>query len=322
MNNTGFTDKPLTLITGANGFVGSALTQKLTRDGTSFIATSRKVNNGIKNTYPIHSIDGNTDWRTPLSGCQYVIHLAGRAHILNDEASDPLSEFRKVNVEGSINLAEQAIQAGVKRFIFLSSIKVNGEHTEPNQPFTDTSLNEPPTDPYGLSKWEAEKALIQVCRQSHMELVIIRPPLVYGPGVKANFLKLIHLVKKGIPLPYNALKHNARSLVYIENLIDLIVCCLTHPNATNNTFFVSDNEDISTSRLLSLIAEALQKPEKSIFIPLSFLRLATRLTNKLGIYNRLVGSLQVDISRTQQSLDWQPPFTVKEGINKTVQGLI
>jgi UDP-glucose 4-epimerase len=263
----------------------------------------------------IETIDNTTDWTTALHGVNVVVHLAARVHVMNDHSVDPLSEFRKVNVEGSLNLAKQAAQAGVQRFVFISSIKVNGESTELGQPFH--ADDEPqPMDAYGISKREAEDALRQLARDTGIEVVIIRPPLVYGAGVKANFRSMMRWLDKGVPLPLGAI-HNQRSLVALANLVDLIITCISHPAAANQTFLVSDGEDLSTSDLLRRMANALGKPARLLPVPAWLLQVGATLLGKRAVAQRLCGSLQLDISKTCQLLNWTPPVSVTDALQKT-----
>lgn len=265
----------------------------------------------------IGTIDANTDWRNALQGIDVVVHLAARVHIMDDPASNPLQAFRQVNVEGSLNLAKQAALAGVQRFVFISSIKVNGESTPLGQPFQadDTPM---PVDAYGISKHEAEQALQQLANETGMEVVIIRPPLVYGAGVKANFYSMMQWLDKGIPLPLGAI-HNKRSLVALDNLVDLIITCIDHPAAANQTFLVSDGEDLSTSELLRHTASALGKTAKLLPIPAWLLQIGASLLGKGAVAQRLCGSLQLDISKTRTVLNWTPPVRVDDALHKTAQ---
>jgi nucleoside-diphosphate-sugar epimerase len=249
----------------------------------------------------IATIDGNTDWRDALQGINVIVHLAARVHIMHDHANDPLQEFRKVNVDGTVNLAKQAALAGVKRFVFISSIKVNGEST-----------------PLGLSKYEAENALKQLASETGMEVVIIRPPLVYGVGVKANFYSMMRWLDKGIPLPLGAI-HNQRSLVALDNLVDLIITCIDHPAAANQIFLVSDGDDLSTSELLRHAASALDKSAKLLPIPVWLLQMAASLLGKRAVVQRLCSSLQLDITKTRQLLNWTPLVSVDDALHKTAQ---
>jgi nucleoside-diphosphate-sugar epimerase len=238
---------------------------------------------------------------------------------MNDKSADPLEEFRKINVDTTIHLAKQAAAAGVRRFIFLSSIKVNGESTKLGSPFTAGDLPTP-QDPYGVSKHEAERALHTIVEQTGMEVVIIRPPLVYGPGVKANFAFMIHIIQRGLPLPLASIAGNRRSLVALGNLVDLIVTCINHPAAANQTFLVSDDEDVSTAELLRRMGQALNRPAKLFYIPSLLLRFGAALLNKSEIYQRLCGSLQVDITKTKALLNWKPPLSVDQGLRQLIKG--
>lgn len=267
----------------------------------------------------VGSIGGQTDWSAALQGVDAVVHLAGRTHILKDTAVDSLAEFRKVNVDGSLNLARQAAQAGVSRFIFISSIAVHGL-TSGDHPFSAQDIPKP-HDLYGLSKYEAEQGLKEIANETGLQLVVIRPPLVYGPGVGANFLRLMMLATSGIPLPLGAV-HNRRNLVYICNLCDLIFQCLENPAAAGQAFLVSDDQDFSTPDLLHMLAKEMNKKIRLFPMPLSLLRLAGRLTGRSGEISRLCGSLQVDITHTKEVLGWDPPFATEEGIRQTVESYL
>jgi nucleoside-diphosphate-sugar epimerase len=259
-------------------------------------------------------MDALTNWSATLAGVEVVIHTAARAHIMRDEAADPLAEYRKVNVEGTLSLARQAANAGVRRFIFISSIKVNGEATADARAFS--ASDEPaPEDAYGVSKLEAEQGLMRLAAETGMAIVIIRPPLVYGPGVKGNFASMIKLVEKGLPLPLGAI-HNKRSLVGIDNLVDLIIRCIDHPAAANQVFLVGDGEDLSTTELLHDVGKAMGKSVRLIPVPAEILQFGATLLGKKAMAQRLLGSLQVDISKTRKILDWKPPYTVEEGLRR------
>jgi nucleoside-diphosphate-sugar epimerase len=268
---------------------------------------------GVKNVV-VASIDGSTDWHDALAGCDAVVHLAARVHVMTETTADPLNEFRRVNVQGTLNLARQAAAAGVRRFVFVSSIKVNGEATQPGAPFTADDAPTP-LDAYGVSKMEAEQGLREIARQTGMEVVIIRPPLVYGPGVKANFATMMRWLKRGVPLPLGAI-HNQRSLVALDNLVDLIVTCLTHLAAANQTFMVSDGEDVSTTELLRRMGQAMGHPARLVPVPASWLKVAVGLLGKGDVAQRLCGSLQVDISKTRELLGWTPPVSLDEGLRR------
>ncbi len=303
------------LITGANGFLGRAILVALEERGVPVRGAVRTLTGG--DNVAIRDIGPDTNWLFVLEGVDTVIHTAARVHIMNDSADDPLGEFRKVNVDGSLNLARQAASANVKRFIFISSIKVNGESTVTGKPFT-TEDQPNPVDPYGISKWETEVGLLQVAKETGMEMVIIRPPLVYGPGVKANFLNLMRWVNSGVPLPLGAI-HNKRSLVALDNLVDLIATCIGHPAAANQTFLAGDGEDLSTTEILYRIGKALGKPVRLIPLPVSLLIFAASLLGKKAVIQRLCGSLQVDISKTRKLLEWEPPISVDEGLRRAVK---
>lgn len=310
------------LVTGANGFVGSALCSRLCGEGLPVRLAVRLMGQQQRGgeTVEVGNITAETDWTTALKDVQYVVHLAARVHVMVEQGADPLAEFRLVNVEGSANLARQAAAAGVKRFVFLSSIKVNGESTQPGRPFA--ADDEPvPEDPYGISKHKTEQALKKVAEKTGMEVVIIRSPLVYGPGVRANFEVMMRWLARGVPLPLGAVIHNRRSLVALDNLVDLIVTCLNHPAAANQIFLVSDGADLSTADLLRQMGQALGKPARLFYVPTELLKLGAVLLNKQGIYQRLCGSLQVDISKTRQLLKWNPPLSVDEGVRLAAQGL-
>ena len=293
------------LVTGANGFVGSALCACLSKNGAAVRAVVRTLHSysGGVETVEIGSLSSKTDWTAPLRGINQVVHLAARVHVMNDKSADPLEEFRKVNVDAMINLANQAAAAGVKRFVFLSSIKVNGESTQLGCPFTADDIPRP-QDPYGVSKYEAEPELCNIAEQTGMEVVIIRPPLVYGAGVKANFASMMQIIQRGVPLPLASVTGNQRSLVALGNLVDLIVVCINHPAAANQTFLVSDDEDVSTTELLKRMGLALKKPAKLFYVPILLLQFGAALLNKSEIYQRLCGSLQVDITKTKELLNW------------------
>jgi nucleoside-diphosphate-sugar epimerase len=312
------------LVTGASGFVGSALVKRLTADRNSVgvaIAVRRygvSVPNGVK-SIQVGDLLPITDWGTSLQGISTVVHCAARVHAINDKSSDPLAEFRRVNVEGTANLARQAAGAGVRRFVYLSSIKVNGEFTEVGHPFSADDAPAP-EDPYGVSKHEAEQALRQIAADTGMEVVIIRPPLVYGPSVKANFDLMMRWLARGVPMPLAAVTQNRRSLVALDSLVDLIITCLSHPAAANQTFLVSDGEDLSTADLLKRMGAALGQPARLFYVPPSLLKLGAQAVNKPGIYQRLCGSLQLDIAKTSQLLGWIPPVSVDEGLRRAAEG--
>ncbi len=309
------------LVTGANGFVGSQLTRELLKHGFAVTATVRTGKNSPAGCRTVNTGDVglHTDWGGALQDVDTVIHLAARAHILKENEAAPIKAFRNVNTEGTLNLATQAAEHGVRRFIFLSSIGVLGIHTNNRSPFTETDSPCPP-EPYGISKWEAEQALQTVAAASGMETVIVRAPLIYGPGVKGNMQSLMKLAASGLPLPLGAV-HNQRSLLYVGNLTDFIACCIDHPAAANETFLLSDNHDLSTTELLRKMRQAMNKAPRLIPVPASWFRRAGRLTGKSAVVNRLFGSLQVDCTKARTELEWQPPFAVEQGIQAMVDAI-
>jgi nucleoside-diphosphate-sugar epimerase len=305
------------LITGASGFVGSRLVSVLASK-TSFelyAAARRDISHCPATVRTVEDFDSEAKVAPLVEGMDVIVHAAARVHVMDDKSADPLGAFRKVNVEGTLNLARAAASAGVKRFIFISSIKVNGEGTPKGTPYTADSTPAP-MDAYGVSKLEAEQALKKLALATNMEVVIIRPVLVYGPGVKANFLNMMRWIVKGIPLPFGAI-HNRRSLVFIDNLVDLVRVCIAHPAAANQTFLVSDGEDISTTQLLRKMATALNKASYLLAVPSFLLELGASLVGKKSISQRLCGSLQVDITKTTELLDWIPPVSVDQALRDT-----
>ena len=308
------------LLTGYSGFLGGRL---LTTLSTRNVYLLGRIKSFVVPTSKqfVASIDAKENYQSALKCISTVIHCAARVHVMNDQSINPLEAFREVNTYGTLNLAQQAADAGVKRFIFISSIKVNGESTEIGAPFRPED-NFIPSDPYGLSKYEAEVGLRKIAEKTGMEVVIIRPPLVYGPGVKANFASMMKWVSKGIPLPLGGIKQNKRSLVSIDNLVDLILTCIEHPNAANQIFLVSDDDDISTTQLLTNMAIALRVPSRLLPIPSSWFTLVAKLIGKPAISQRLCGSLQVDISKTKELLNWQPPYSAAECMKKTADAFL
>jgi len=309
------------LVTGANGFVGKSLCAELLNQGHTARAAVRTKVVPIKNVEVtiVGEIDSATDWSTALRDVDVVVHLAARVHVMHDTVVDPLAEFRKVNVDGTLHLALQAAKAGVKRFIFISSVKVNGEHATLGRPFTEEDVANP-QDAYGVSKLEAEQGLLQIAQQAGMEVVIIRPPLVYGTGVKANFASMMRAVKRGIPLPLGAI-HNKRSFVYVGNLVSLIAKCIDHPAAANQVFLVSDAHDLSTTELLRECASALDVKARLLPVPQKLIEVSAAMLGKRAVAQRLCGSLQVDITKAQTLLGWVPPFSVEQGLKATALGL-
>jgi len=304
------------ILTGASGFVGSRLFTAL--KGSSclqIVGLCRRLPQGGEGL-ALQAVGDlqQADLSAFLQEGDVLIHAAARAHIMNDEEADPLAEYRRVNVEGTLNLARQAVAAGVKRFVFISSIKVNGEATPTGTAF-HADDKPAPEDAYGLSKLEAEQGLRELAAETGMQVVIVRPPLVYGPGVKGNFASMIKLVEQGLPLPLGAI-HNKRSLVGIDNLVDLIIRCIDHPAAANQVFLAGDGEDLSTTELLRGVGNAMGKPARLIPVPAGLLQFGATLLGKKAMAQRLLGSLQVDISKTCELLDWKPPYTVEEGLRR------
>ena len=305
------------LVTGANGFVGRPLCEELLRRGYQVRAAVRspgRLPAGME-AVPVGSIDGDTDWTGALQGVDTVIHLAARVHVMKDTAADPLAEYFKVNLLGTANLAQQAAHAGVKRLVYVSSIKVNGEETRGQRSYTEQDIPAP-QDPYGISKWQAELSLQHIAQETGLEIVIVRPPLVYGPGVKGNFISLLAAIDKGIPLPLAGAR-NARSLVYVGNLVDALIACANHPAAAGQTYLVSDGEDVSTATLAEKIAAALGRNCRSFYFPPGLLRAVAALLGRAGQIDRLFGSLRVSEQKIRGELGWQPPYSLEDGLRAT-----
>lgn len=304
------------LLTGATGFVGKALARALEDNPDIRLTCSvRAEASEVPGTkVVIGDISGGTDWSHALLNQQVVIHSAAHAHVMDEDKSDSLEAYRRVNVEGTLRLARQSVDAGVRRFIFISSIKVNGDQTLPDCPYTEN--DEPaPIDACGLSKLEAETGLLELAKRSGLEVVVIRSPLVYGPGVKGNFASLINLVGRGVPLPLGMV-NNKRSLVALANLVDLIVLCLNHPAAANEIFLAGDGQDLSTTELLRAVGEAMGRRTRLLPVPVSVLNFGARLVGKKDMAYRVLGSLQVDISKARNLLGWEPPVAPKSGLEQ------
>ncbi|MBP4046238.1 UDP-glucose 4-epimerase family protein [Chromobacterium violaceum] len=305
-------------ITGANGFVGSYLSEVLQGNGFTVRSCVRSAKGAGKDGHDycaVGDINAGTDWAAALSEVDVVVHTAARVHVMCDTVADPLDAFREVNVRGTLNLARQAVKSGVKRFIFVSSIKVNGEFTLLNQPFRPDDKPQP-VDPYGVSKYEAECGLFEIARETGLEVVIVRPPLVYGPGVKGNFASMMKIIKKRLPLPLGAIKNNRRSMVSLGNLISVLEKCITHPRAVNQVFLVSDGEDLSTADLLHKLAGCMNESVCLINIPISILMGGASLLGRRDMALRLLGNLQVDDRKTRELLDWKPIISVSEGLRR------
>lgn len=308
------------LVTGANGFIGNALCRRMlakgwyVRGAIRFLSPKTALPPGM-DAVEIGSIGPSTEWETALEGIHTVVHLAARVHVMDDSTVDPIAAYRQINVDGTKHLAQIAASKKVQRFVYVSSIKVNGEgradpYTEADQPA--------PVDPYGISKFEAERELHIIADKVGLAVVILRPPLFYGPEVKANFLQLLKVVDKGIPLPFGRVK-NQRSLIFVENLIDAVIACIKHPNAGGKTYLISDGKDVSTPELIQSIAMALGRPSRVFPFPLTLLRLSAKIAGKSEPVSRLLDSLTVDCSKIRSELDWTPRFTMKEGLSQTAK---
>lgn len=298
-------------ITGSSGFVGKSLKKELTKRNIPFYAGVRLAKNANEVSYG--DITTQQNWCGLLEDVNVVIHLAARVHVMNEVAENPIELFRKVNCEASVNLAKAAKEVGVKRFIFLSSIKVNGEQTTTPFQASDKPM---PEDPYGISKMEAEEALMKLHEPGVFDVVIIRPPLIYGAGVKANFEKLFQLVQKGVPMPFGMVK-NKRSMVSVYNLNDLIINCCDNPQAGGNIFLVSDDNDLSLPELIQRMAESKNKSALLLPVPVALMKLAFALIGKSSVSTRLFGNLQVDINKTKKVLGWKPPYTFLETFSES-----
>jgi nucleoside-diphosphate-sugar epimerase len=320
-------EQPAVLVTGANGMVGRALCSALRARGSRVRTALRQAqqfspNSALADSVIIGEIGPETDWRAALQGVECVVHLAARVHVMRESAADPLAEYRRVNTSGTERLARMAADAGVKRLVFVSTIKVNGEKSLPaplsqggSRPFSEADSPNP-QDAYGISKWEAEQALARVASETGLEIVILRPPLVYGPGVKGNFLRLLNAVYRRVPLPLGSVK-NRRSLIYLGNLVDAIALCVSHPRAAGQTFLVSDGKDLSTSELVRRLADALGRPAHLLSVPPALLKLAGSVTGKSDAVARLTESLRVDSSKIRAELNWSPPHSMEEGLRET-----
>ncbi|MCG7871430.1 MAG: SDR family oxidoreductase [Candidatus Thiodiazotropha lotti] len=308
------------LVTGANGFVGTHLCPYLLDQGYSVRAAlrSRQAAWQVGEQTVVGDISADSDWQQALQGVDSVIHLAGRAHVMRESTDDPLSLFRQVNVAGSLRLAEQAMVAGVRRFVYLSSIKVNGESSSAKPLAADDPAK--PEDAYGQSKWEAEQALKDYLANGDMELVIVRPVLVYGAGVKGNLQSLVRWIRNGVPLPLAGVE-NRRSLVGIDNLLDFLQLCIEHPAAAGEAFLVADGEDLSTPRLIRMLAQAMGVKAKLFPLPNRVLRLLGRLSGRSAAIDRLCGDLQVDLDKNRRLLGWTPKQSVEAGLRDMIGGM-
>ncbi len=308
------------LITGSNGFLGKALCKSLLIKKYMIHASTRSKNHNFPQeivNFDVGDICSKTKWQNALLNIECIIHCAARTHVMKEKKYNILKSYRKINVDGTKNLAIQAASMGVKRFIFISSIKVNGEQTIGSSSFNTSSIPSP-EDAYGISKWEAEQTLWDISKKTGLEVVIIRPPLIYGEGVKGNFLNLLDIIYRGVPLPLASIK-NKRSFVGLQNLIDLIIRCINNPKAAGNTFLISDLETVSTSELINKLAKLMNKSSNLFSLPTFLIKLIASLTGKSLEVKRLLSSLQVDSSKTREVLDWTPSFSLDEGLEKTVK---
>lgn len=310
------------LVTGGSGFVGGALVRHLCDCGPYKVRLAVRT---LKPPYPVGaeafcvaSLSAETDWSAVMADVDVVVHAAAKSqHSAGDASLESLRELEVVNVDSTLHMARQAAACGVRRFIFISSVKVNGETTLPGRPYTAGDVLAP-RDPYGMTKAAAERGLQQIAKETGLELVIIRPVLVYGPGAKGNFAAMARLVSRGLPLPLGAVRSNRRSMVALDNLVDLIATCLNHHAAANQTFLVSDDEDLSTAELLERVGRALGKPARLVSLPEWVLWAGATVLAKREMASRLLGSLQVDISKTREVLGWKPPVGVDEGLRRAV----
>ncbi|MFZ2540217.1 MAG: SDR family oxidoreductase [Gallionella sp.] len=305
------------LITGARGFVGSLLCAELVRQGQTVRAAMRTVQSPVNNAegVGVGQIDGGTVWADALHGVDVIVHLAARVHVMQETAVDPLAEFLRVNLHGTVNLARQAVQAQVKRLVYVSSIGVNGNRTDGAQAFLESDTPHP-HNAYAVSKWQAEQALREIALETRLGIVVVRPPLVYGPTAKGNFQKLLAAINKGLPLPL-AGANNARSLVYVGNLVDALIVCATHPAAAGQTYLVRDGEDVSTALLVEKIAATLGRKSRTFYIPPGLLRVAAAVLGRSDQLDSLFGSLRVSDAKIRRELGWVPPYTLEQGLRAT-----
>jgi nucleoside-diphosphate-sugar epimerase len=310
-------------VTGANGFVGKALCAELTNRGypvRAIVRTDSSTDLEGCQIIRVPGIDGTTDWQDSFQGISTIIHLAARVHVMRDDALDPLEEFRKTNVAGTVSIARAAVASGVRRLVYVSSVKVNGERTGLDDSFTEDDIP-CPQDPYGVSKWEAEQSLCRIAAETGLEVVIVRSPLVYGPNVKGNFAQMLRVIEKGIPLPLGSIQ-NSRSLVYLGNLVDALINCATHSNAVGQTYLVSDGEDVSTPELLRQLGMAIGHPARLIACPVKLLELGGRLLRVSAQMERLLGSLRVDSAKIRRELNWIPPYSLQQGLSAMIKKTI
>ncbi len=309
------------LVTGANGFVGSTVCKGARERGIHVreaVRHAASAHAGV-DVCLVSDLSADTQWSHALQGVHVVVHCAARVHVMSDKAADPLADFRRINVDGTLNLARQAAASGVRRFVFISSVKVNGEATAKGRAFSSGDQSQP-QDPYGISKMEAEQGLHKVAADTGMQVVIIRPALVYGPGVKANFATLMGAVQRSLPLPLGAI-NNQRSVLALDNLVDLIITCMTHAAAANQIFMASDEQDVSTPELVRHMALALGKPARLVSVPVWLLKAIGYSTGRSKAVERLCGNLQVDLTKTRQVLGWRPKLTLDQGLQQVARAM-
>jgi len=313
------------LITGANGFIGKALcleaahrsfaVRGITRTAYDFSSIGKNI---VIDNISLGDMDANTDWSSALLNCNTVIHLAARVHVMREEADDPSTEFRRLNTDATEHLGRCAAANGVRRLVYVSSIGVNGLFTDGNTKFSEED-NANPHNAYAISKWEAEQALQRVASETGLEVVILRPPLVYGAGAPGNFTKMLRLLDLGAPLPLASIK-NKRDLLYVGNLVDALITCATHPAAANNTYLVSDGEAVSTPEILRSLAKELGVSSRLLPFPIGILKLVAAIFGRAGQVNRLISSLQIDSTKIRHQLGWMPPYSLQQGIGETIKG--
>lgn len=306
------------VVTGASGFVGSSCVERFAHAGARVRAVSRRrlqARSAAAEWVASPELGPDAGWTEAIRGARTVVHCAARVHVMQDRAGDPLAEFRKVNRDGTLALAHAAAAAGVRRFVFLSSIKVSGEGRSPDRPYRSDE-DPAPTDAYAISKWEAESGLHALARSTGLEIVIVRPVLVYGPGVRANFRAMMRAVDMGLPLPFGSID-NRRSMIFVSNLADLIACAADHPKASGKTFLASDGEDLSTAETVRRLARAMGRPARLVPLPPRLFATAAALVGKTAVAHRLLGSLTVDPREVRETLGWSPPYTLDEGFAVT-----
>ncbi|WP_027555992.1 SDR family oxidoreductase [Bradyrhizobium sp. Cp5.3] len=311
------------LVVGASGFVGGQLVRRLSADGIPLCAAVHRNRADLPAGIDVAEnvdLEGSFDWTSAIAGCDTVAHLGARVHVMRESSANALDAYRRVNVDGTLSLARQAAAAGVRRFVFLSSVKVCGEYTAPNTPFVETATPRP-QDPYGVSKLEAERGLLELGRASGMQIVVLRPPLIYGPGVRANFLSMMRWLRRGVPLPLGRIE-NRRSLIGVGNMVDLICTCLQHPAAAGEVFMASDGEDLSTPELLKRLAAALDTKARLLPVPVRLLEGVAALAGQRALAQRLCLSLCVDSQKVRTMLDWRPPFRVDEELRRTARAFL